>query len=65
MRDVLYVILPFLISLILTPIVKQIAFRLDAYAQINERTIHSGKIVRIGGAAIYLAFIVEALGMKI
>lgn len=59
MRDVLYVILPFLISLILTPIVKQIAFRLDAYAQINERTIHSGKIVRIGGAAIYLAFIVS------
>lgn len=59
MNDILYVALPFTISMVLTPIVKRIAFRLDAFAQINERTVHSGKIVRIGGAAIYLAFIVS------
>lgn len=65
MNDILYVALPFTISMVLTPIVKRIAFRLDAFAQINERTVHSGKIVRIGGAAIYLAFIVSmAVFMK-
>ena len=65
MNDILYVALPFTISMVLTPIVKRIAFRLDAFAQINERTVHSGKIVRIGGVAIYLAFIVSmAVFMK-
>ena len=65
MNEILYVALPFTISMVLTPIVKRIAFRLDAFAQINERTVHSGKIVRIGGAAIYLAFIVSmAVFMK-
>ena len=65
MNDILYVALPFTISMVLTPIVKRIAFRLDEFAQINERTVHSGKIVRIGGAAIYLAFIVSmAVFMK-
>ena len=65
MNDILYVALPFTISMVLTPIVKRIAFRLDAFAQINERTVHSGKIIRIGGAAIYLAFIVSmAVFMK-
>ena len=41
MNDILYVALPFTISMVLTPIVKRIAFRLDAFAQINERTVHS------------------------
>src|SRR5699024_4821260 len=59
MNDILYVVLPFVISLVLTPLVKRIAYRLDAFAQVNERTVHSGKIVRIGGVAIYVAFIVS------
>ncbi len=59
MNDILYVVLSFVISLVLTPLVKRIAYRLDAFAQVNERTVHSGKIVRIGGVAIYVAFIVS------
>ncbi|MFR9255037.1 MAG: hypothetical protein ACLVJ6_05660 [Merdibacter sp.] len=43
MNDILYVVLPFVISLVLTPLVKRIAYRLDAFAQVNERTVHSGR----------------------
>ena len=52
MNDILYVVLPFVISLVLTPLVKRIAYRLDAFAQVNERTVHSGKIVQIGRAHV-------------
>lgn len=58
MRDIWYLVLPLIISALITPVVKQIGYRLDAFAQMNERTVHHGKIVRIGGVAIYLAFII-------
>ena len=58
MDYLLYLLVPFVISACVTPIVKKIAVQLDAYAQINERTIHSGKIARIGGVGIYIAFII-------
>ncbi|MEA5026810.1 MAG: MraY family glycosyltransferase [Erysipelotrichaceae bacterium] len=41
------------------PLIKFIGYRLDVYALENERTVHHGKIVRIGGVAIYLAFIIS------
>ena len=53
-----YLLVSFLISLVLTPIVKKIGLHLDAYAIENERTVHHGRIVRIGGLAMYLAFII-------
>ncbi len=57
--------LPLILSLILVPICKEIGFKLGIYAVENSRTVHSGKIVRIGGLAIYLAFIVSmAIFMK-
>lgn len=59
MNDIWYLVIPLVISVAVTPLIKWIAYRLDAFAQINERTVHSGKIVRIGGAAIYLAFIIS------
>ena len=52
------ILLPFFISLILTPIVKQYSIYCGAYAKENKRTIHHGKISRIGGVAIYLSFII-------
>lgn len=61
-----YLIIPFLMSACITPILKKIAYRLDIYAQMNERTIHTKKIARIGGVAIYVAFIVSmALFVKV
>lgn len=52
------VIIPFAISLALTPIVKIWSVKADAYARENKRTVHHGKISRIGGVAIYISFIV-------
>ena len=53
-----YVLVSFLISLVLTPLAKKIGLSINAYAVENNRTVHHGKIVRIGGLAIYTAFII-------
>ena len=58
MIDYRMILLPFLISLILTPVVKQYSIYCGAYAKENKRTVHHGKISRIGGVAIYLSFII-------
>lgn len=52
----IYFIVPFILSLVFVPVCKIIGFKLNIYAQENQRTVHSGKIVRMGGLAIYLAF---------
>ncbi|MBQ7890722.1 MAG: undecaprenyl/decaprenyl-phosphate alpha-N-acetylglucosaminyl 1-phosphate transferase [Erysipelotrichaceae bacterium] len=49
-------LIPMIISAIFVPLVKKIAWRLDIYAVENERTVHKGKIARIGGVAVFLAF---------
>lgn len=54
-----YIVVPFLFSVVLTPIVKWVAIKLEVYAQMNERTIHKGNIARIGGVAIYVAFMLS------
>ncbi len=55
---VLYFIIPMIISLILVFPVKWIAIKLGLFAKVNERTIHHGQIPRIGGVAIFIAFII-------
>jgi len=57
-RLVLLVIVPMIISFLLVPILKRIGVALGAYAVESERTVHKGKVVRIGGVAIYTAFMV-------
>lgn len=52
-----YVAVAFLISVIMTPISKKIGLSVNAYALENKRTVHHGKIVRIGGVAMYVAFV--------
>ena len=53
-----YVLVAFLISLCLTPVAKKIGLATKTYAVENKRTVHHGKIVRIGGVAMYLAFVI-------
>ena len=53
-----FVLVSFVISFILTPLVKRIGFETGVYARENNRTVHHGKIVRIGGLSIFLAFII-------
>lgn len=59
MVDLKIIVVPFLISLALTPLVKTYSVLCGAYAKENKRTVHHGKISRIGGVAIYLAFIIS------
>ena len=54
-----YFALPFIISYLLVPVTKQIGLRLGIYAVENKRTVHHGRIVRIGGVAIYIAFLLS------
>ena len=54
-----YFLLPFMLSLLLVPICKKIGFSLNIYAQENARTVHSGKMVRMGGLAIFIAYMIS------
>ena len=54
------ILVPFLISMLLTPCVKRYSIIAKAYAKENKRTVHHGKISRIGGVSIYLAFMITA-----
>ena len=54
-----YFALPFVISLALVPVAKRIGLALGIYAVENKRTVHHGRIVRIGGVAIYVAFLLS------
>lgn len=43
-------------SFILVPLVKKIGIAIGVYAVENKRTVHSGKVVRMGGLAIFVSF---------
>ncbi|MBQ6655213.1 MAG: undecaprenyl/decaprenyl-phosphate alpha-N-acetylglucosaminyl 1-phosphate transferase [Erysipelotrichaceae bacterium] len=56
MSKILYFIFPTVVSAILIIPVRMIAFKFGLYARENNRTVHHGNIPRIGGVAIFLAF---------
>lgn len=65
MEWLVYIVVPMMMSALITPFLKRIAIALRIFATSNERTIHSGKIARIGGVGIYVTFIVcMAIFMK-
>ena len=47
--------LAFGVSALLVPLVKKVGFKYNIYAQENNRTVHHGKIVRIGGVALFIS----------
>ncbi len=53
-----YAFFPMVLAIILVPLVKVIGLKLGIYAQENSRTVHHGKIVRLGGVAIFLSFMI-------
>lgn len=57
---ILSFVVAMIISALLVPIVKIVGDKLNIIALQNERTIHNGRIVRIGGYAIYISFIICA-----
>ncbi|MCR5067248.1 MAG: undecaprenyl/decaprenyl-phosphate alpha-N-acetylglucosaminyl 1-phosphate transferase [Erysipelotrichaceae bacterium] len=56
MSKILYFIFPTVVSAILIIPVRMLAFKFGLYARENNRTVHHGNIPRIGGVAIFLAF---------
>lgn len=54
-------IIAFSISLLMTPCVKKIAFRVGAVDRPDERKVHSRIMPRMGGLAIFLAFMAAIL----
>ncbi len=54
-----YFVVPLVLSLLLVPIAKKIGLSLNVYAVENKRTVHHGKIVRMGGLAIFLAYMIS------
>jgi len=51
----------FLISVLVTPLVKKIAFKIGAVDAPDERKVHVRVMPRLGGLAIYLGFIITML----
>ncbi len=51
------------VAFILTPIVRQIAMRLDAVSSIGGRHVHARKIPRLGGVAIGIALFSPIFGL--
>lgn len=53
-----YFLLPLVLAFILVPFCKMIGLELGVYAVENKRTVHHGKIVRMGGVGIFMAFLI-------
>ena len=58
MKFLVPVITTFILSLIITPIVKKIAFKVGAIDKPNERKVHKKLMPRMGGMAIYISFLI-------
>ncbi|SEA76785.1 UDP-GlcNAc:undecaprenyl-phosphate GlcNAc-1-phosphate transferase [Thalassobacillus cyri] len=54
-------LLSFVTVVILTPLVKQLAFRIGAVDVPDQRKVHKGIMPRLGGLAIYISFMVWLL----
>ncbi|MGI6678089.1 MAG: glycosyltransferase family 4 protein [Dehalobacterium sp.] len=61
---VLCLLIAFLVSFLLTPVVMKIGIRIGAVDKPNERKVHTRIITRIGGVAIFAGFMIASLLMQ-
>lgn len=54
----------FVVAVCVTPLVKKVAFRIGATDNPNSRKVHTGRMARLGGLAIYIAFLVGVLILR-
>ena len=54
----------FVVALLITPLVKKLAFKIGATDQPNARKVHTGQMARMGGLAIYIAFLAGVLILR-
>ncbi|HOX87230.1 MAG TPA: MraY family glycosyltransferase [bacterium] len=57
MKMIATLFVPFLLALLTTPLFRRLALRYRVYAHTNDRTVHSGSVPKLGGAAIICAFL--------
>ncbi|MFJ5713611.1 glycosyltransferase family 4 protein [Neobacillus sp. NPDC093127] len=57
-------IICFISSILLTPLVKKLAFKIGATDKPNHRKVHQKIMPRLGGLAIYLSFIIGMLVLR-
>lgn len=57
----LTMIIAFVTTILLTPVVKKLAYKLGATDKPNKRKVHQKIMPRLGGLAIYISFIVGVL----
>jgi UDP-GlcNAc:undecaprenyl-phosphate GlcNAc-1-phosphate transferase len=57
------IVVAFLLPLVLTPLVKKLAFKVGAIDAPNKRKMHNRIMPRLGGLAIYAAFIAVVLAL--
>lgn len=61
MQYFLYMLGSFLLTLILVPFIKKLAFKVGAVDNPSQRKVHSKPMPRLGGLAIYIGFVVMVL----
>lgn len=61
MNYFIHLAVPFVIALLITPIVIIVAKKKKWLAKTNERTVHKGEIPAVGGIAIYIAFVLSMI----
>ncbi|SFB25414.1 MULTISPECIES: glycosyltransferase family 4 protein [unclassified Bacillus (in: firmicutes)] len=54
----------FICSILITPLVKKLAFKIGATDNPNHRKVHAKVMPRLGGLAIYISFIIGVLIMR-
>ncbi|ULT56448.1 undecaprenyl/decaprenyl-phosphate alpha-N-acetylglucosaminyl 1-phosphate transferase [Neobacillus drentensis] len=54
----LTLIVCFVLSVLITPLIKKLAFRIGATDRPNQRKVHQSVMPRIGGLAIFISFII-------
>lgn len=59
----LYFSIPLLVSIIATPLIKRFAINHHVVARQNHRTVHDGEVPKLGGGAIFIAFILGMLAL--
>lgn len=55
-------LISFVLSILLTPKVKKLAFKIGAIDKPSNRKVHAQAIPRLGGLAIFISFLVPVLG---
>ncbi|MTI80563.1 MAG: undecaprenyl/decaprenyl-phosphate alpha-N-acetylglucosaminyl 1-phosphate transferase [Firmicutes bacterium] len=61
---IIAVALALVLSVLLTPLVRRLAFKINAIDKPDERKVHTGLMPRMGGLAVYLSFAIAVLLLR-